>query len=230
MWPVVAWSFVFDHLFEYCTPWLRVAHILHLPLQSIAQFIMLFRAYAFTGRSRQCLALLGTVYLCLIAVNLWAFSSKVYRPPKELYDSIGKTGCFPDYGMGIMALRVWLVVLFATVMDAFSLSVVLWYCRLYSAGRGAIGRIFVQQGLIYFAILLAGNLVCVAIYFSPMDSVNNGAGLAIMFPVSNIIACRIIIVLRKAAVSNQSGVAASRRSRLTLTIDEWAIQPTSGSE
>lgn len=67
---------------------------------------MLMRAYAFTGRDRRVLMLLGFCYLLLLGVNLWAFATHLYLIPPEYYLFLGSLGCFPNYGAPKMAIRI----------------------------------------------------------------------------------------------------------------------------
>lgn len=73
---------------------------------------MLMRAYAFAGRRKSILLLLGSGYLALLGVDIWAFCTAIEVLPKELYIVTSiiyhtkGTGCFPNYGAGFMALRI----------------------------------------------------------------------------------------------------------------------------
>jgi hypothetical protein len=67
--------------------------------------VMLMRAYAFSGRNKKVLFLLVSCYICLVAVDIWAFCWKIEMPPLILYSVLGGTGCFPNYYGEVMALR-----------------------------------------------------------------------------------------------------------------------------
>jgi len=67
---------------------------------------MLMRAFAFCGRDRRILALLGSCYTCLVLIDIWVFCTKVDVLPQQLYVILDGTGCFPNYGAGFMALRI----------------------------------------------------------------------------------------------------------------------------
>lgn len=64
------------------------------------------RAYAFTGRDWRVLVALGICYCALLGIDIWAFCSHVNMPPPLFYTSMGPTGCFPNYGSGVMAIRI----------------------------------------------------------------------------------------------------------------------------
>lgn len=70
------------------------------------------RAYAFAGRRTSILLLLGSCYLGLLGVDIWAFCTAIDVLPTALYTVTSiiyhtkGTGCFPNYGAGFMALRI----------------------------------------------------------------------------------------------------------------------------
>lgn len=63
------------------------------------------RAYAFTSRDGRVLMLLSTCYAILVGVNIWVFCINV-DVPLQLYAVLGRSGCFPNYGEGVMAMRI----------------------------------------------------------------------------------------------------------------------------
>ena len=71
---------------------------------------MLMRAYGFAGRSKRILALLGTFYVVLLGIDIWAFCTPVELPPQAFYTLFdiyfGGTGCYPNYGSDVMAIRI----------------------------------------------------------------------------------------------------------------------------
>lgn len=54
------------------------------------------RTYAFTERNRLVLAILLTCYAALFAVEIYCFAVEVVVPV-EIFQFLGKTGCFSDY-------------------------------------------------------------------------------------------------------------------------------------
>ena len=79
-------------------------------LATIIQFpfaaVMLMRAYAFSGRKTHIAVTLGVCYASLLAIDVWAFASRVYMPPAIFYVVMGPSGCFPNYGYTPMAMRL----------------------------------------------------------------------------------------------------------------------------
>ncbi len=71
---------------------------------------MLMRAYGFAGRNKRVLALLGSFYVGLLGIDIWAFCTLVEIPPPAFYFLFdfffGGTGCFPNYGSNVMAARI----------------------------------------------------------------------------------------------------------------------------
>jgi hypothetical protein len=67
---------------------------------------MMMRAWAFTGRDWRILIILGLSYSALLGIDVWAFCTHIYMPPRAFYDVLGPNGCFPNYGTGLMANRI----------------------------------------------------------------------------------------------------------------------------
>jgi len=67
---------------------------------------MVYRAYVFTGYNTTILMFLGTCYLTLVGIELWAFLT----PPVAVQDAVfalfGKFGCFADFSHPLMQLRI----------------------------------------------------------------------------------------------------------------------------
>ncbi|PPQ88437.1 hypothetical protein CVT25_011541 [Psilocybe cyanescens] len=131
---------------------------------------MLMRAYAFTGRNRRVLVLLGTGYLSLVGVDIWVFCTRVEIPPPILYMVLNGTGCFPNYGAGVMGLRIGYSMLAAILMDLLSLVVVVVYCVKSKWKRDvSLARYFVSQGLTAFAFVMVINIATAITYFRILD-------------------------------------------------------------
>ncbi len=77
------------------------------------------RAYAFTSRSRHVLILLGICYISLVFLNVWVFCVRI-DVPLELYIALRHTGCFPNYGKGLMAMRIGVSLLPAYILVALT--------------------------------------------------------------------------------------------------------------
>lgn len=68
--------------------------------------VMVYRACAFAGYKPMIMMLLGSCYLALLGIELWAFLTRPSAPQDAFLELIGKTGCYVNYGNPLMQLRV----------------------------------------------------------------------------------------------------------------------------
>ncbi|KAJ8521709.1 hypothetical protein ONZ45_g1605 [Pleurotus djamor] len=76
--------------------------------------------------------------------------------------------------------------------DAIALIVVFIHCLRIRTTQGPLGRLFIQQGITGFLVMLALNIVSAVTFLSPDHSLTFGVVYPLMFP--NIIACRLCVV------------------------------------
>ncbi|KAF9479546.1 hypothetical protein BDN70DRAFT_878606 [Pholiota conissans] len=191
LWLFVMWAYVGDHDAQTCARFAHGVHAALAPCQFFSQAVMLMRAFGFAGRSKTVLAVLGTFYVALLCVDIWVFCTRLEILPKELYFLLGGTGCFPDYGSNVMAVRIGASMLAAIVMDLISLMVVVCHCRRSGWMRDvSLAKYFVNQGLLAFAFVSLVNITT-AITFFRESRFHNGVGIPLILVVSNLIACRV---------------------------------------
>ncbi|RDB18497.1 hypothetical protein Hypma_000251 [Hypsizygus marmoreus] len=212
LWPLVLFAYVGNHSWDMCNLLTTPVHIILAPLQIFPQGVMLMRAYAFSGRDRRVLFLLCSCYVGLVGVDIWVFCTDITMLPKTIYILLGGTGCYPDYGKGFMGFRLGYSMLAATLMDLVSLAVVLVICIRTRTREISLGRYFVNQGLVAFGLVSGLNIATAVIFFKPNSS-HSGIGLPFTLVVSNLIACRIILELRRKVTPSDSEIA-QRNSRI----------------
>ncbi|KAJ3563042.1 hypothetical protein NP233_g9199 [Leucocoprinus birnbaumii] len=105
LWIFVMWGIVGNHPVDLCLKVTKAINAFLAPCQFISQGVMLMRAYAFSSRNPRVLALLCTSYAVVIGINIWAFCVNV-EVPVALYVVLGRSGCFGNYGQGIMGIRI----------------------------------------------------------------------------------------------------------------------------
>ncbi|TFK75040.1 hypothetical protein BDN72DRAFT_605914 [Pluteus cervinus] len=196
--PIVMWQYLGNFTLETCKSMVLPINAIMTPFLFTAQGVMLVRAYAFTGRKPQILALLLVFYAILLGVDFWVFCDHYAPPPVAYYEAVGVTGCFPDHGSGELHFRLGLVKLAATSMDLVSLLVVMIHCRKTYRSQGVLVSFFVNQGLGAFAAITAINMACAIFYYQP-NSAYDRVGLPFVLVVPNVIACRVILELRQKA-------------------------------
>ncbi|KAJ2913343.1 hypothetical protein MD484_g7069, partial [Candolleomyces efflorescens] len=167
------------------------------PYQFFSQAVMMMRAWAFTGRDWRTLIILGLCYSTLLGIDIWAFCIHIYMPPRVFYDILGPNGCFPNYGTGLMANRIGISMLAATLMDSVSLAIVIIYCKKESSFHGgSLADYFVKQGLGAFIAVTIVNVAAAIAFFKP-PAYHTGIGLPLSLVLPNLVACRVILQLRR---------------------------------
>ncbi|KAJ6561110.1 hypothetical protein DFH09DRAFT_503168 [Mycena vulgaris] len=88
-------------------------------------------------------------------------------------------------------------------MDFVSLSVIVIDCVQRRSMRGSLGRTFLGQGLFAFAVVFIVHFLSLGTYYNP-HAFHNGVGLPYILIISNIMACRLILDLRRKAVPTET--------------------------
>ncbi|KAJ7493282.1 hypothetical protein B0H11DRAFT_2156296 [Mycena galericulata] len=195
LWPLVIYAYAGDHTAHSCANMTQIVSILLLPMVTV----MLMRAYAFAGRKAKVLALLITVYAGLVGIDIWFFGTNAVSLPDIVYEALGGTGCFPDYGAPGPNRGTRLIAA-SSVMDLVSLSIIA-----IRSTRGSLGRIFLRQGFGAFTTVVAVHAIALGVYFDP-QTYYNGVGLPYVLVISNLIACRLILDLRRKALPTETEI------------------------
>ncbi|KAJ7780298.1 hypothetical protein DFH07DRAFT_469484 [Mycena maculata] len=227
LWPLVIFAYGGNHTAQTCSKLTRLVSVLLLPMQLFAPAVMLMRAYAFAGRNAKVLALLLLFYAGLVAIDIWFFCWNVVNLPDIVYLALGGTGCFPDYiANTYIGTRLVVAIGASSVMDLVSLSTIAIHSLRTHSTQGNLGRIFISQGFGAFVVVLVVHCVALAIYFDPQNY-HNGVGLPYVLIISNLIACRLILGLRRKALPTETEIL-RRHSQLVdeglADIDMWVIE------
>ncbi|KAJ6561111.1 hypothetical protein DFH09DRAFT_1316232 [Mycena vulgaris] len=226
LWPLVLFAYVGNHTAQTCAKLTQLVSSLLLPMHIFGPGVMLMRAYAFTGRSVRILVFLLTFYAGLVGISILFFGISVASLPDIAYDLLGGTGCFPDYTVPNAGTRLVLVMGASATMDLLSLSVIAIYCLRTRSTRGSLGRIFISQGLGAFAIVLVVHVLALSAYFRP-GSNYNGVGLPYILTISDIMACRLILDLRRKARPTETQILRQNSHLVNEAFaetDMWVIQ------
>jgi len=206
--PVYTWAWAGNHSIPVCTKVVKPLYILHIFFLMSAQVVFVIRTYAFAGRNKFILAFLVACWMAILGSLLWAMSTQWFFVP-DWHLLFGDSGCFaindPSLGKSRISFEhhsfdsnaavALATLLFDSLMTAI---VVIHFIRFRTTwGRGSLAKAFFVQGLIAYVMLLGLNLLQVASFFSPGNLFD---GLAILYnPTSDIIACRLILALRRRA-------------------------------
>jgi len=225
-WPIILFAYVANHTAQTCTTLMYPANIVLLPMQLFAQGVMAMRAYAFTGRNKATLGILSVCFGALFAVEVWFFCVDVPPIPTATYEILGATGCFPNYPNATGKARLAIAMSASIFMDLVSLCVIFVYCARKGTIRGSLGRTFLSQGLFAFAVVLIVHSISMGMYYDP-HSFHNGVGLPCILVVSNIMACRVILDLRRKALPTETELLRQHSVLIEDAFannDLWAIE------
>lgn len=200
--PILMWFWLGDHDETFCRSLVHPVYALLVPFQMAAQAVMLMRAYAFTGRNKVVLVVLCVCYLALFAAEMWLFTVH-FTLVGTLFLILGKSGCFANDseaetgGMVHNIPSTWtgVVILSAFCLDFLAMALVFLHCIRIRSTQGPLGKTFLKQGLGAFAVMSGLNLMVASIYIG-RNRLYDGFGLPMLLVVPDILACRLILLLR----------------------------------
>lgn len=91
--PFISHAWLRDHTLQVCRKLTRATYTLIIPCHVSAQAVILYRAYAFTGRHRPVLLIFTTCFLAQLGAEIWLFGYR-FRPINELFVALGQAGCY----------------------------------------------------------------------------------------------------------------------------------------
>ncbi|KAH9032822.1 hypothetical protein EDB84DRAFT_1676476 [Lactarius hengduanensis] len=219
--PFHIWGIVGNHEQRVCESVHRVIYACSMPTILSAQFILMLRTYAFSGRKTRILVALSITYLGLAGDMIWVLSKELTLMP--LFSFTKRNACFsisdePNitvpaagrvqgnnplpilYHMGVLV----------TFFDCLNMLIVFWH---WVRGRdtfGSLGKSFLKQGKYLYAPTWSGVIYLVVVTqgcWCKMSSTTiqttvNQLGLAIAHTwcsVVSVLACRLVLMLRQKA-------------------------------
>ncbi|CAD6566075.1 MAG: hypothetical protein CYPHOPRED_000342 [Cyphobasidiales sp. Tagirdzhanova-0007] len=181
---------------EQCTPFARFQVFACLPLTLAISLLLTLRVSALWGNNKFILGLLGTLIVIMTCVNGYAMS--LFGAPQF---AGGRGPCFagPRPGVSRIVVSLWLTPFLFDVISTILLVVGVYAVKRQGAvaGSGILHRLL-HDGLIYFMLLSAANLINVGFYFgarSELRSINSGMA----YTVGSIVSSRLILSLREQA-------------------------------
>jgi len=139
---------------------------------------------------------------------MWLFGTQ-FILVKELYEILGNSGCFANdkqaekvaYAKG-NSLQTGLVLLGTFVMDFLMMGMVILHCFRIRSTQGPLGRVFLVQATSVFVMMSILNLFVAMVYFNS-DRQYDGLGFPFVMVLPDIFACRLILLLRERAYTNE---------------------------
>ncbi|KAH8992552.1 hypothetical protein EDB86DRAFT_1480174 [Lactarius hatsudake] len=192
--PFHLWGLVGDHEESVCETYYHVLYACAMPTLLSAQFILMLRTYAFSGRKTQVLVVLSIAYSGLAGVIIWVLSKELNLA--HLFSVTKRNACFAisdviapvarvSQGMKAPApfsYHIGMISVLAAFFDCLNILVVLWY---WVRGRdifGPLGKSFLKQGMLVYVVMTALNAFALIAYIMP-----------------SALACRLVLMLRQKA-------------------------------
>ncbi|KAH8992546.1 hypothetical protein EDB86DRAFT_1479677 [Lactarius hatsudake] len=213
--PFHLWGLVGNHEESVCESYYHVLYACAMPTLLSAQFILMLRTYAFSGRKTRVLVVLSITYLGLASVIIWVLSKELTLAP--FFHVTKRNACFaisdePNiavlaanelYGTRVpapIAYHMGMISVLATFFDFLNMFVVLWY---WVRGRdtfGPLGKSFLKQGMLVYVVMTSLNTLAICSFLSTY-LVRHGLAATSLF--ANILpsplACRLVLMLRQKA-------------------------------
>ncbi|KAH9172069.1 hypothetical protein EDB89DRAFT_1013891 [Lactarius sanguifluus] len=213
--PFHLWGLVGNHEQRVCETYYHVLSACAMPTLLSAQFILMLRTYAFSGRKTRILVALSISYLGLVGVIIWVLGTKLTLAP--LFFFTKRNACFgisdePDIktlavsvsqGKSVpapIAYHMGMISVLATFFDCFNMFVVLWY---WVQGRdtfGPLGKSFLKQGMLVYVVMTALNALSLCAFHSAY-LMHHGLAASSLFSyiMPSAMACRLVLMLRQKA-------------------------------
>ncbi|KAI9443624.1 hypothetical protein H4582DRAFT_2072636 [Lactarius indigo] len=199
--PFHLWGLVGNHEQRFCKPYYHALFACAVPTMLSAQFILMLRTYAFSGRKTRILVVLSITYLGLIGVIIWVIS-------KHLSLFLGfvitkRSGCFAisdqltfnaaqatSAAKGItsvpvpLAYHIGMISILTTVFDCLNMFIVVWHWIRHGS-LGPLGQSFIKQGILVYVIMTALNALTIGTFFSPYmvhSAIGSNSSLAYILP------------------------------------------------
>ncbi|KAN0135317.1 hypothetical protein V8E53_006882 [Lactarius tabidus] len=207
--PFHIWGFVGDHEQGVCESYFRALYASAIPTILSAQFILMLRTYAFSGRKKWVLAVLSTVLLSFVVVTIWVISRELGLT--IVFSTINRTGCFtiselhppPGGGSSVQAIfnyRLGAITILAVFFDCINVFLMVRRCIQQHGALGSLSQTFVKQGIVLYVVMTALNSLTLATFFATgvlQDVKGLGPWLSYILP--SALSCRLVLMLRRAA-------------------------------
>ncbi|KAN0135310.1 hypothetical protein V8E53_006875 [Lactarius tabidus] len=208
--PFHFWGFMGDHEKRVCESYYPALYYCTIPMILSAQFILMLRTYAFSGKKKWVLAVLSITLLVLLGVTIWVMSKELSLT--LLFVLVDRTACFAlsdqptinstgsilvrdpiDYHLGIISI-------IAAFFDFLNMFIVVQRCIRERGTLGPLSQSFLKQGIVVYVIMTASNVLSIGCLYSPQllhDFQSIGPAFAYILP--SALSCRLVLMLRRKA-------------------------------
>ncbi|KZW03063.1 hypothetical protein EXIGLDRAFT_828820 [Exidia glandulosa HHB12029] len=193
--PMVLWVDLINHSLELCERIFRLPLILQVLNLTGPALVIGIRAHAFTCRNTALSILLAACLVSFTSYQLWVVTTQAALNPQF--------GCFPvDVGRAKHLAGHFLAPL---LFDCIAILIVLIHAirtiPFYLWSATTITRVFIRDGVYYFAVMLFLHGFNAYMNFQP-DGEIRGVGVPFDLLLPSILACRLVLNLRRAVLQD----------------------------
>jgi len=228
--PFIFWGFVGNHEKALCESYYHALYACVMPMMLSAQFILMLRAYAFSGRKRLILVLLSASFLGLVSYVVWVVSTELTLTALFLIEE--HTGCFatsnqPTIGsfriVRVGAYQIGLITVLSTIFDCLNMFIVIWHCVQQRSTLGPLGQSFLKQGVLVYVIMTCMNALTIATYFTKhLLFQAQGSWFAYILP--SALACRLVLLFRRKAAPTETELNIQHSDMIDRALEMDAAQ------
>jgi len=245
--PFHFWGFLGDHEQQVCEPYYHALYACTIPTTLSAQFILMLRTYAFSGRKKSVLAVLSITLLVLVGVIIWVMSEHLALP---LLFVIERTGCFaisdlPTFDLvpaanqaqvvGAvqvpLAYHMGMISILSTFFDCLNMFIVVLHC-IQRGTLGPLGQSFLKQGTLVYVVMTALNALTIVTFLSSYlveEGLGSSVWLAYILP--SALSCRLVLTLRQKASPTATELRVVHSHMVNEALEmvdmEWRSEKTS---
>ncbi|KAI0252335.1 hypothetical protein BJV78DRAFT_347277 [Lactifluus subvellereus] len=227
--PFHFWGFVVDHKKSVCQSHYHALYACAMPTVLSAQFILMLRSYAFSGRRRLVLVVLSTVFFSLVGVVVWVIGKQLYLT--SLFVIRERNGCFatsnpPLFGRSptIGAYQLGLISLLTALFDCLNVFVVIRHCVRERSTLGPLGQSFLKQGVLVYVTMTALNALTIGTYFTS-NLIHQGVGSWFAYILPSALSCRLVLILRRKVRPTPTELDIQYSNMINEALEMIAVQP-----
>jgi len=205
--PFHFWGFLGDHEQRVCESYYHALYASAIPTMLSAQFILMLRTYAFSGRKKQVLVILSITFFSLVGVIIWVTSKEITL--LLVFVFVKRGGCFALSDQPTSATQsavslpityhLGMISILATFFDCLNMTIVIWHW-VQRGTLGPLGQSFLKQGIFVYVVMTALNALTIVGYLSPYllsQGLSTTAWFAYILP--SALSCRLVLLLRRKA-------------------------------
>lgn len=201
--PFIFWGFLGNHERDVCQSHYHALYACVMPTMLSAQFILMLRSYAFSGRRRLILLALSISFLSLVGYVVWVVSKELSLTALFIIDK--STACFATSNQpkaGILrvvgAYQLGVISVLNATFDCLNMIIVIWHCVRQRSTLGPLGQSFLKQGVLVYVTMTAMNALTMGMYFTKR-LLFQAQGSWFAYIVPSALACRLVLLLRRKA-------------------------------